>query len=91
MWTTSAMQPITMMRNALGAEYGGTGVPLVTPSTESVDFGSRNANQNAENPGIKRGSFWGFGLFHADRDDDDDQPDGYTVRPRRQSTLFKKK
>ena len=38
------MQPITMMRNALGAEYGGSGVPLVdAKSRESVDFWSRNA------------------------------------------------
>ena len=38
------MQPITMMRNALGAEYGGSGVPLIDEKyRESVDFWSRHA------------------------------------------------
>ena len=38
------MQPITMMRNALGAEYGGSGVPLIDAKyRESVDFWSRHA------------------------------------------------
>ena len=33
------MQPITMMRNALGKEEGGSGVPLVREKyMESVDF-----------------------------------------------------
>lgn len=33
------MQPITMMRNALGKEHGGSGVPLIWEKyRESVDF-----------------------------------------------------
>ena len=33
------MQPITMMRNALGTEYGGSGVPFkVAKYKESLDF-----------------------------------------------------
>ena len=33
------MQPITVMRNALGKEHGGSGVPLdFAKYTESVDF-----------------------------------------------------
>ena len=39
------MQPITMMRNALGREMGGSGVPLETKKyQESVNFWSRHAN-----------------------------------------------
>ena len=42
--TEIPMQPITMMRNALGAEYGGSGVPLIDEKyRESVDFWSRHA------------------------------------------------
>ncbi|GAB5035891.1 flagellar associated protein [Nannochloropsis oceanica] len=38
------MQPITMLRNALGREYGGSGVELVREKyLESVDFWSQNA------------------------------------------------
>jgi hypothetical protein len=38
------MQPITMMRNALGKEYGGSGVPLdFQKYQESVDFWTINA------------------------------------------------
>lgn len=37
------MQPITMMRNALGKEYGGSGVPLDTSKyMQSVAFWSKN-------------------------------------------------
>lgn len=37
------MQPITMMRNALGREYGGSGVPLDDKKyRESVDFWSKH-------------------------------------------------
>ena len=38
------MDPITMMRNALGAEEGGSGVKLDRQKyKESVDFWSKNA------------------------------------------------
>jgi len=38
------MDPITMMRNALGKEHGGSGVPLdKTKYTESVNFWSQHA------------------------------------------------
>jgi hypothetical protein len=38
------MQPITVMRNALGAEHGGSGVPLDAAAYQaSVDFWSKNA------------------------------------------------
>ena len=38
------MQPITMMRNALGKEYGGSGVPLdFEKYTESVEFWKKHA------------------------------------------------
>ena len=38
------MQPITMLRNALGREYGGSGVPLEQDKyKESVAFWSTNA------------------------------------------------
>jgi len=38
------MQPITMLRNALGREYGGSGVPLVKKGyLECVEFWSKNA------------------------------------------------
>jgi hypothetical protein len=38
------MQPITMMRNALGAEHGGSGVPLdQTKYRASVDYWSKHA------------------------------------------------
>lgn len=38
------MQPITMLRNALGREYGGSGVALDKAKyQESVDFWSKNA------------------------------------------------
>jgi len=38
------MQPITMLRNALGREYGGSGVPLVKEGyLECVEFWSKNA------------------------------------------------
>jgi hypothetical protein len=38
------MQPITMMRNALGAEHGGSGVELDhTAYLASVDFWSKHA------------------------------------------------
>lgn len=37
------MQPITMMRNALGKEYGGSGVPLEHPKyMESIAFWSEH-------------------------------------------------
>jgi hypothetical protein len=37
------MQPITMMRNALGKEHGGSGVPLESDKyTESVNFWKDN-------------------------------------------------
>lgn len=37
------MQPITMMRNALGKEYGGSGVPLDAEKyQESVTFWTEN-------------------------------------------------
>lgn len=37
------MQPITMMRNALGKEYGGSGVPLdAVKYKESVDFWTKH-------------------------------------------------
>lgn len=37
------MQPITMMRNALGREYGGSGVPLDEGKyRESVAFWSKH-------------------------------------------------
>jgi hypothetical protein len=39
------MKPITMMRNALGKDEGGSGVPLDREKyNESVDFWSKNAN-----------------------------------------------
>ena len=39
------MQPITMMRNALGKEEGGSGVPLVRAKyDESVAFWSKYAS-----------------------------------------------
>jgi hypothetical protein len=38
------MQPITMLRNALGREYGGSGVELMKEKyLESVEFWSKNA------------------------------------------------
>ena len=38
------MQPITVMRNALGAEYGGSGVPLVDEAYRaSVAFWEKHA------------------------------------------------
>lgn len=38
------MQPITMMRNALGKEEGGSGVPLSREKyTESVNFWKKHA------------------------------------------------
>jgi len=38
------MQPITMMRNALGKEEGGSGVPLNREKyMEAVEFWSKNA------------------------------------------------
>ena len=38
------MQPITMMRNALGEEEGGSGVPLDAGKYKaSVDYWARNA------------------------------------------------
>lgn len=38
------MDPITMMRNALGKEEGGSGVPLDrTKYLQSIDFWSKNA------------------------------------------------
>lgn len=38
------MDPITMMRNALGKEQGGSGVPLErTKYLESIAFWSKNA------------------------------------------------
>ncbi len=38
------MDPITMMRNALGKEYGGSGVPLVEEKyKESVKFWENHA------------------------------------------------
>ena len=38
------MQPITMMRNALGKEEGGSGVPIVRDEYfRSVDFWSKHA------------------------------------------------
>lgn len=40
-----AMLPITMMRNALGVDEGGSGVPLDrTKYQQSVDFWSKHAN-----------------------------------------------
>ena len=40
-----AMLPITMMRNALGIEEGGSGVPLDRAKyAQSVDFWSQHAN-----------------------------------------------
>ena len=38
------MQPITLMRNALGKEFGGSGVPLnATMYNKAVDYWSRHA------------------------------------------------
>jgi len=38
------MQPITVMRNALGAEHGGSGVPLVVEAYQaSVAFWDKHA------------------------------------------------
>ena len=38
------MDPITVMRNALGADQGGSGVPLETTKyRESVEFWKKNA------------------------------------------------
>jgi len=38
------MEPITMMRNAMGVEYGGSGVPMVREEYQkSVDFWSKHA------------------------------------------------
>jgi hypothetical protein len=37
------MQPITMMRNALGKVYGGSGVPIdVEKYSQSVEFWTKN-------------------------------------------------
>jgi hypothetical protein len=37
------MQPITMMRNALGREYGGSGVPIdYEKYRQSVDFWTKH-------------------------------------------------
>jgi hypothetical protein len=37
------MQPITMMRNALGKEYGGSGVPIDPAKyAQSVEFWTEN-------------------------------------------------
>eukprot|EP01038_Epipyxis_sp_PR26KG_P008305 gene8305-11236_t len=39
------MQPITMMRNALGKEYGGSGVPIeLNKYKESVEFWEKNVS-----------------------------------------------
>jgi hypothetical protein len=39
------MQPITIMRNALGKEQGGSGVPLVLEKyMESVNFWKKNVS-----------------------------------------------
>lgn len=39
------MQPITIMRNALGKEYGGSGVPIdPVKYQESVEFWKKNVS-----------------------------------------------
>jgi len=44
MMVIAFVQPITMMRNALGREYGGSGVPLEADKYQaSVDYWSKHA------------------------------------------------